>query len=106
VDGENEEVGQGTEHEMVMKTRPGSAFKVVEAQIILGALEVLFDVPATATELQTEGFGGRAVLDWLGNSDTARPSLPASPPPARASPVHRPPYAGRVAANRAPSQTR
>ncbi|OAM91562.1 hypothetical protein AW736_02680 [Termitidicoccus mucosus] len=58
VDGEDEEVGQGTENEMMMKAGPRAAFKMVEPEIVFGALEVLLDMPATATEREAARFGG------------------------------------------------
>lgn len=36
-----------------MKTAPGSAFKVVQAQVTFGALKVLLDVQEGADQVQT-----------------------------------------------------
>ena len=46
VDGEDEEIGEGAEDEVMMQPCPGAAFKVIETEVVLGALEVLLDVPA------------------------------------------------------------
>ena len=46
---------------MVMETSPGTAFKVIQAQVVLGALKVLFDVPAGAAQFQAAAFGGRSM---------------------------------------------
>src|SRR5208337_4869220 len=46
---------------MMMKASPRTAFEVVQTQVRLGALEVLFDVPAGAAQFQAAGFGGRSV---------------------------------------------
>jgi len=45
----------------MMKTAPRSTFKVVQAQVILGALKVLFNVPAGTTQLQAARATGRAM---------------------------------------------
>src|SRR5271165_6329954 len=45
----------------MMKPAPRSAFEVIQAQIVFGALEVLFDVPARATELEAAGSCGEAM---------------------------------------------
>jgi len=42
---ENKQVGNGREHQVMMKPAPTSTFKVIQPQIIFGALEVLFDMP-------------------------------------------------------------
>src|ERR1700719_4610991 len=44
-----------------MKPAPASPFKVVQAQVILGALEVLFDVPAWAAQFEATRFGWRTM---------------------------------------------
>lgn len=41
-----------------MKSPPRAPLEMIQAQVILGALEVLFDVPAGAAQLQATGFGG------------------------------------------------
>jgi len=46
---------------MMMKASPRTAFEMIQSQIILGALKILFDVPAGAAQLQASGFGGRSV---------------------------------------------
>ena len=43
---------------MMMKTGPRTAFKMIEREVVLGSLEVLFDMPTTAAEGQTPRFGG------------------------------------------------
>jgi hypothetical protein len=44
VDRKNEQVGESTEHQMMMKPSPRASFKMVEPEIVFGALEVLFDL--------------------------------------------------------------
>src|SRR5438552_17386822 len=44
---------------MMMKAAPGSALEVVQAQVILGALKVLLNVPAGTTQPQAAGPAGR-----------------------------------------------
>jgi len=61
VDSEDKEVCEGAQDEVVMKAGPGAAFKVVESEVVFGALEVLFDVPAATAERQAARFGGWAV---------------------------------------------
>ena len=61
VNGEDKKIGQRAENQMMMKAGPQAAFKMVEPEIVFGALEELFDLPATAAERQAAGFGGRAV---------------------------------------------
>src|SRR5208282_1175085 len=46
---------------MMMKASPRTAFEMIQPQIILGALKVLLDVPAGATQFQAAGFGGRSM---------------------------------------------
>ena len=46
---------------MMMKASPRAALEMVQPQIILGALEVLFDMPAGAAQFQAAGFGGGTV---------------------------------------------
>src|ERR1700691_3909305 len=46
---------------MMMKASPRTAFEMIQCQVILGALKVLFDVPAGAAQFQAAGFGGRTV---------------------------------------------
>jgi hypothetical protein len=46
---------------MMMKAAPRTAFEMIQSQITLSALEVLFDVPARAAEFQATGFAGRPV---------------------------------------------
>src|SRR5208283_5017906 len=48
-------------HEMMMKASPRTVFEMIQPQIILGALKVLFDVPAGAAQFQAAGLGGRSV---------------------------------------------
>src|SRR5271154_3983079 len=43
---------------MMMKASPRTAFEMIQSQVILGALKVLFDVPAGAAQFQATGFGG------------------------------------------------
>src|ERR1039458_5555038 len=45
---------------MMMEASPRAAFEMVQSQVIFGALEVLFDVPARAAQFQAAGFGGRS----------------------------------------------
>ena len=42
---------------MMMKTGPRTAFKMIEREVVLGSLEVLFDMPTTAAEGQTPRLG-------------------------------------------------
>ena len=58
VDGEDEEVGERAEHQMVMKSGPRASFKMVEPKVVFGALEILLDVPSAAAEGQALRFGG------------------------------------------------
>lgn len=44
---------------MMMKTSPGTTFEVVQSQIIFGALEVLFNMPAGAAQPQAASFRRR-----------------------------------------------
>src|SRR5512136_848795 len=44
---------------MVVKSPPASALVMVQAQIVLAALKILFDRPAAATQSQSPAFGGR-----------------------------------------------
>src|SRR5271169_2448875 len=46
---------------MMMKASPSAAFEMIQAQVILGALKVLFDMPAGAAQFQAAGFGGRSM---------------------------------------------
>src|SRR5208282_4809720 len=46
---------------MMMKASPRTAFEVIQSQVIFGALEVLFDVPAGAAQFQAAGFGRRSM---------------------------------------------
>src|ERR1039457_4659418 len=46
---------------MMMKASPRKALEMIQPQIILGALKILFDVPAGAAQFQAAGFGGRSV---------------------------------------------
>src|SRR5271157_2023961 len=46
---------------MMMKPSPRAAFEMVQPQVILGALEVWFDVPAGTAQFQAAGFGGGTV---------------------------------------------
>src|SRR5260370_12369100 len=45
----------------MMKPAPASPFKVIQAQVVLGALEVLFDVPARAAQFQATRFARRTM---------------------------------------------
>lgn len=45
VNDQDKQVGYGTEHQMVVKAAPGATFKVVQTQVVLAALIVLFDLP-------------------------------------------------------------
>src|SRR5216684_344232 len=45
----------------MMKPAPASPFKVIQAQVVLGALKVLFDVPTRAAQFQATRFGGRTM---------------------------------------------
>jgi len=56
---QDEEVGQGGQHQVMMKTAPRPAFKVVQPQVVLGALQILFDRPAGTTQPQTASPAGR-----------------------------------------------
>src|SRR5271157_1668583 len=42
---------------MMMKTSPRAALEVIQSQVVLGALEVLFDMPSGAAQFQATGFG-------------------------------------------------
>src|SRR5882762_2449325 len=44
---------------MVVKSPPASALVMVQTQIVLAALKILFDGPASATQSQSPAFGGR-----------------------------------------------
>src|SRR2546425_10359964 len=44
---------------MVVKSPPASALVMVQTQIVLAALEILFNGPAPATQAQGPTFGGR-----------------------------------------------
>src|SRR6266568_9230233 len=44
---------------MVVKSSPASALVMVQPQIVLAALKILFDGPAPATQSQSPAFGGR-----------------------------------------------
>src|SRR5665213_767566 len=46
----DEEVGEDGEKQVMMEAAPAAAFVMVEAEIGLGPLEVLLDVPAGAAE--------------------------------------------------------
>src|SRR5437667_6339339 len=46
---------------MMMKALPGASFEVIQAQIILGTLKVLFNMPARTTQLQAKRLGRRSV---------------------------------------------
>ena len=46
---------------MAMKPGPRAALKMVEPEIVVGAWEGWFDMPATAAERQATRFGGRAM---------------------------------------------
>src|SRR5579863_2291449 len=59
INGEDEQVSHGAQRQMVMKPAPGAPFKMVQAQIVFGALEVLLDVPSGTAEAQTACFGGQ-----------------------------------------------
>ena len=48
----NEEVGGGSQGEVVMESAPRSSLKVIEAEVILVALEVLFDLEALTAQAQ------------------------------------------------------
>jgi hypothetical protein len=43
VDCEDEQVGQRTEHQVMMKPGPRATFEMVEPEIVFGALEILLD---------------------------------------------------------------
>ena len=70
-----------------MKPAPASPFKVVQAQVILGALEVLFDVPARAAQFQATRLGRRTMKVSEVVVIGARGHPPANRPPARLFPV-------------------
>ena len=56
----NEEVGGGSQGEVVMESAPRSSLKVIETEVILVALEVLFDLEAlTAQAQQRDAFRRR-----------------------------------------------
>src|SRR5579872_5359659 len=91
---------------MMMKASPRAALEMVQPQVILGALEVLFDVPAGTAQFQAAGLGGGTVE--MGQVIVIRLSVSRRP-------VHHQPdffqFAPRVAQivlqiNLAPSQTR
>ena len=48
----NEEVGGGSQGEVVMEFAPRSSLKVIETEVILVALEVLFDLEALTAQAQ------------------------------------------------------
>src|SRR5271156_2903797 len=91
---------------MMMKASPRTAFEMIQSQVMLGALKVLFDVPAGAAQFQATGFGGRVVK--MSQVVVIGLGVPRRP-------VHHPPdfseFAPRVAQvvlqkDLAPSQTR
>src|SRR3970282_167801 len=43
----------------MMKTAPSPSFKVIQTQVVLGALEELFNLPAGTTQPQTASPAGR-----------------------------------------------
>jgi hypothetical protein len=51
VDGQDEQVCERAQDEVMMKATPGSSLKVIESQIIFGTLEILFNVPTRTTKL-------------------------------------------------------
>jgi hypothetical protein len=61
MNGEHEEIGEGDEGLVVVKTAPGAAFVVIEAEIVLKALEELLDLPARAGQEQAARPGGRGL---------------------------------------------
>ena len=91
---------------MMMKASPRAAFEMIQSQVILGALKVLFDVPAGAAQFQAAGLGGGSVE--MGQVIVIGFGVPRRP-------VHHPPdffqFAPRLAQvvlqeNLAPSQAR
>ena len=42
---------------MVMEASPGASFKMIQTQIVLGTLKVLFNVPARPAQLEARRFG-------------------------------------------------
>ena len=111
VDGEDEEAGQGAEHQVMVKPGPGAAFKMVEPEIVFGALEVLFDMPATAAECQATRFGGRTMqvgqivvirFGGLAGQSTTSQSCSSSPPALRKACCNQTSHQARRGAPRSP----
>ena len=51
VDGQDEQVIDGTHDQMMVKAAQRSALIVIESQIIFGTLEILFNMPTRTTQL-------------------------------------------------------
>ena len=58
---ENEEIGDGGQGQVVMKAAPGASLEVIEAEIVLIALKVLFDVVALTAQAQRANAFGRPI---------------------------------------------
>ena len=52
LDGQDEQVSDGTHDEMMVKAAPRSAFIVIDSQIVFGTLEILFNVPTRTTRVR------------------------------------------------------
>ena len=57
----NEEVGGGSQGEVVMESAPRSSLKVIETEVILVALEVLFDLEALTAQAQQRDASRRSI---------------------------------------------
>ena len=69
---------------MMMKASPRTTFEMIQPQIILGALKVLFDVPAGTAQLQAAGLGGGTVE--MGQIIAIGFSIPRQPQPTHSNP--------------------
>lgn len=58
VDDQDEEVGDGRQHEMMVKSLPRATFVVIEPQVGLIALEELLNGEASPAQTQTTLWGG------------------------------------------------
>src|SRR6266849_11174917 len=52
ITGEDEQIGERRENQVMVKTAPRPAFKMIQAQVVFGTLEVLLDLPAGTAQLQ------------------------------------------------------
>jgi hypothetical protein len=56
---EDEQIGEGRKNQVMMKATPRPSFEMVQPQIVLGALQVLLNMPARATQSQAASFHRR-----------------------------------------------